>query len=137
MYVNIPRNVNHHPGHRDPVARPTRAARRLPAPLLTSIPQKSGNLPQNPEFNQKNLETIPKNLEVSFAWRSFSIVLQVLRTFIYPNVHILSDVLQEPPPPLPRIFFYIRAVESWVLVGLEVDDETSPVVPCRMTGIRP
>jgi hypothetical protein len=94
---------------------------------------------KNPEFYQKNLETIPKNLEVSFASRSFSIVLQVLHTFIYPNVHILSDVLLEPTPTPPPNIFFIGEVESWVLVGLEVDDETSPasVVPCRMTGIRP
>jgi hypothetical protein len=58
-------------------------------------------------------------------------VRSYIRTFISFRMYYRN------PPPLPRIFFFIRAVESWVLVGLEVDDETSPVVPCRMTGIRP
>ena len=50
-------------------------------------------------FTTKIRNLYKKNPEVFFASRGFSIALQVLRTFIYPNVHILSDVLPDPPPP--------------------------------------
>jgi hypothetical protein len=50
-------------------------------------------------FTTKIQNLYKKNPEIFFASRGFSIALQVLRTFIYPNVHILSDVLPDPLPP--------------------------------------
>ncbi len=44
-------------------------------------------------------------LKTFFASRIFSIVLQVLCTFIYLNVPILSDVLPDPHPP--KIIFVL------------------------------
>ena len=67
------------------------------------------------DFTKKIRKPYQKKSGILFASRGFSIVLQVLRTFIYPNIHILSDVLQDPPP---RIYIFIGAVESWVRVGL-------------------
>ena len=62
-------------------------------------------------------EAMNNNLRSDFFYsRIFSIALQVLRTFIYPNVPILSDVLPDPHPP--RKLFFIGAEESWVRVGL-------------------
>ena len=56
------------------------------------------------DFTKKIRKPYQKKSGILFASRGFSIVLQVLRTFIYPNIHILSDVLQDPPPP--NIYIY-------------------------------
>jgi hypothetical protein len=62
-----------------------------------SIPQKSKHLPQNPKTMQQQ----------KIASRMFSMFFQfLLRTFIYPNVPILSFVPPASPPP-PKIYFLL------------------------------
>jgi hypothetical protein len=65
---------------------------------VTSIPLFAKQLPNS----AKRLYQILR--KTFFASRTFSIVLQVLRTFIYPNVPILSDGLLDPH--LPKNVFY-------------------------------
>ncbi len=79
----------------------------------TSIPQKSENLPKNPE-------TIPKKSGSLFCFEKF---LDCSSSSMYVHIsersYPFGCTTGTPPthPPTPNIFF-IGAVESWVQVGL-------------------
>jgi hypothetical protein len=98
----------------EPTTRPPKAQPLLPPPptcavarAKTSVPGKSKNLPQKSKYHTQNIQVIWIALECSFQ--------VLLRTFIAPNVPILSDVPPEPHPP--EKLFFIGAAESPVRSG--------------------
>ena len=79
----------------------------------TSIPQKSKNLPKKSKNHTQKIQKLFLLPECSGLFAQVR-----LRTFIAPNVPILSDVQPEPTSLLKNIFYWGSRIACLVLVDL-------------------